>query len=450
MLASVVHGRKVHVPDQGATGGLGRLNISEEFHYWEILSRLHDAVAPRRHTMKQAASFSVLALLVLVATVGACTSPITQVLTSPGATSPGDGGAGDAASVPAADGSATPVTPRPPAPNDPNPAHLTECTAGPAALTLSLPKLALLFQCPQLKGRVEDIAPGDTHLYVAFGSSEIVRVPVTGGAPELLAYDPTPGVHVSRLLVASPAIFYVAEHPADGGTVHEQELRMVAGPGEPPAIVASFGVVGVTGLAQDASEIYVSLLTDIIARTGRIIAINKSTFAERTVGQSLAEPGGIVVADGYVYAVSWGVGVVRVPIAGGALETVLPAPAARPGGLAVDATSVIVVDRGSFPVESDGKFLKAPKSGGAPTSFGTIVKAQSEIVFDGADVVIVAGAPPKPGDDGTEPRPVRFTQTGTMTELVSPMLAHVGDRTLAADADAFYFGQEKSAARLLR
>ena len=125
-------------------------------------------------------------------------------------------------------------------------------------------------------------------------------------------------------------------------------------------------------------------------------------------------------------------------------------PITRLGGIALDATSIYALDRGTYPDENDGRFLSAPKSGGTLSTFGTVIHGQAGPLMDGAELVVSSCRAPVAGDPGAELRPVRYSRQGIMTELVSPMLAQVGGGSLAADPTALYFGATRSPGTVAR
>ena len=321
-----------------------------------------------------------------------------------------------------------------PAPTDPGYAGLASCTGAAVVPTPSNQKVTVLASCPHVQffsaqQRGKELIAGLQDDGNAAPTHGLARVPLSGGQPELITHDPTPGVTLRQVIADETRIFYVVSStPAGGGAL--VQLRAVTAPGQTPVIVREYVEPPVAGglvnsfvaMTQDKSEVFLAfLVTDFPERGGKVVAFNKTTLAEREVGVGLDEPVDIRVDDDHVYGVSFGIGVKRAPKAGGAFEVFVPA-VNRLGGLALGQGTVSFVDLGSYPQEQDGRILVAPKTGGASTVLAEgVIHADKTPSLDGDSVLLCAGAMPATGDPGNQKRMTRFAKGQPPVQLISSL-----------------------------
>lgn len=202
------------------------------------------------------------------------------------------------------------------------------------------------------------LAADDAAVYVAVyrdlakqapRSGRVIRLPIAGGAPVDLAT----GIEPRTIAV-------------DDGAIWTDELRIPRSGGTP----APSGVKGAMAFAFDEDSAYVSTpKTD--ATGGKILRMPKKGGAPVVLATKLPdEPTGLAVDATHVYlcAVTWSnerAGIVaRIPKAGGALE-VLAKDQPAPRRVFLDADSVFVLSgRSGRP----GSVLRVPKAGGDVTA----------------------------------------------------------------------------------
>jgi len=390
-------------------------------------------VVASESAMNLSARLAALLVAAIVLGCGSAGAPSTSGETTGAAPQPTTTSTSSAAPSPG-----SPAPSPPPAPSaDAGPTPTTGCDPGPTVPHPGMPKLTILFGCLSF-GWIEDLAVAGGNVYAATTHGGLLRVATSGGMPEILA-PAVAGEQLQRVMLDLPRVFYVVHRT--GSTIPaETDLRMVPAPGAAPVVVWTSGpssaILGATSSAS--GSLYLSVLTSSTTRAGKVIAVSSTTFAAQPLAD-VVEPRALAADATHVYVVAWGTGVQRIPVQGGAPETILPTTMERLFGLAIDDTSVYVLDRGSYPKEDDGSILKVSKSGGLVTPVGTVLRGRAGPVLDGANVLLTGSVLPTAGDPGIEPRPLRYAPDGPPASLLSPTLVQFDGRAITADASAYYF-----------
>jgi hypothetical protein len=215
------------------------------------------------------------------------------------------------------------------------------------------------------------LAIDPAHIYVT-SSSDVVSLPLSGGAPTTIASGQTAPWGV----VADATRVYWVNY-TDPGTVMSAPLS--PGEGGGPVTIASgqkyprsIAVDGThvywsnasptgsivraplmggakttiaTGqgtpdkIALDSTNVYWTTLTD-----GTVMTIPLAGGTPTTLASGQTNPWGIALNGGYVYWTTYGGDVAKVPVSGGSMPSILASGQDMPEGIAVDTTSVYFTD----------------------------------------------------------------------------------------------------------
>jgi hypothetical protein len=216
----------------------------------------------------------------------------------------------------------------------------------------------------------EGLALGNTYVYFTQPTkSRVVRVPKAGGAARVLAAGlDTPSFLALDFASDGPTLYWTGGQRQGEGKITRMSLAvgslpetLVDGQSQPRGLAVSSGFVywtdGVDGTVLRAPD-----HLDPAAET-RVVT---------RLASGLKLPSDLVLVDGYAYVPDLAGRIVRVPMDGGALETVAKVPG-FPFGIATDGLAVYWTTTGK------GGVFKAPL--GANVRPTTIIEGESEARF---------------------------------------------------------------------
>ena len=240
----------------------------------------------------------------------------------------------------------------------------------------------------------ECIAIDDTHLYWADELGGVHKVPLSGGAPSLLA---TVGASAWGIALFGSTLYVTDFH---------FDVWSLSTAGGALSSVANIGSgMGFTSpILVDANNLYFGTWSGGMAgdwvfqapRGGGGPNIQLASGVVYPGGTGAHQPFNVAVGGGFVYWTDAGntsnVGTIkRVPIGGGTAET-LATGQAYPWAIAVDASNVYWTNLGTVATNyTDGSVMKVPIGTQSPTALASGVAEPSTIAVDATDVYYSTG-----------------------------------------------------------
>jgi hypothetical protein len=270
-----------------------------------------------------------------------------------------------------------------------------------------------------------------TTLYYTTGT-EIMSVPLAGGAPTVLARTQ----RYAGALVADDRALYWASYgtPFEDGVGHDGAISSMPLAGGPVTVLADH-LDYPTALAIDDTSAYWSWTPSPLSSTppteGQLLSVPKSGGAPVVLAKGLAYPRAVAVGGGSVVVASGsdptvpGGQLMRVSLVNGATE-VLVTSDRHVSGLAIDGTTVFFTESDSPTVDvsaDDGRVRSVPLAGGAITTIaegrlspGSPVVVGDTLIWGEAGTMHLL-----PGNDGSVTSVPKAG--GTLTTLVSGITA---------------------------
>jgi hypothetical protein len=204
-------------------------------------------------------------------------------------------------------------------------------------------------------------------------STGIMMVPMTGGAPTLLASSDAPG----GVACDGRNVYWTSESATPYGSSPLIDSIPVAG-GSPKSLLSSFFANPLGGIAVDATSIYVAAGEEY---TSVVVSLPLGGGSITTLA-SYQSASSVAVDSANVYWINWtptSGSVCSVPLAGGSVTTLADNPDG-PSSIATDGANVYWTN------SNGGTVMRIAASGGAPTTLANGLTHPSGIAVDATSV----------------------------------------------------------------